>query len=245
MAKRRAYQAGDDPEFGRRREFRARLLASAIAHAAVLLVFAFTPAPAARPLPPVVTIDLLSRMPGAPALARARPARPAPPKPSKIVLPRQAPVARARPVKVSPRPRARPKELEYADALAKLRDELGEATPEAIADEPGQSQELASAMGGAGQPASRELLDWIRDTKRHVRQTYITPPEFLNRGLITCVEVLLTSDGRVIGEPALLRTSGDPFWDDNAARAVSRASPLPPPPSEGEWTFCFPSEERQ
>ncbi len=94
-------------------------------------------------------------------------------------------------------------------------------------------------------PASPELLDWIRDTKRHVRRTYITPPEFLNRGLITCMEVLLTADGRVIGEPALLRSSGDPFWDDNAARAVARASPLPAPPADGEWIFCFPSEERQ
>ncbi len=245
VAKRRTDQAWDGPELGRRREFRSRLLVSAIAHSAVLLVFAFTPAPAARPLPPVVTVHLLSHLPGAPAPPRARPAPPAPPKPSKIVLPRQAPAARAQPGKVPPRPRARPKELEYADALAKLREELGEATPEAIADEPGESQELASATGGAGEPASPELLDWIRDTKRHVRRTYITPPEFLNRGLITCMEVLLTADGRVIGEPALLRSSGDPFWDDNAARAVARASPLPAPPADGEWIFCFPSEERQ
>ncbi len=207
----------------------------------MLAVLALAPAPAARPHPAVVTIDLIARMPSAPAPAAALPI--APPKPRKIVLPRDAPPARAKPVERRPKP----KEFDYDAALAKLRAELGESVPETPPDEPEDPPQLADAGAGSGSGmlVSPEMAAWIRDTKRHIRKTYVTPPEFLNRGLVTCMQVLLTADGRVVGAPAVRRGSGDPFWDDNAARAVARASPLPPPLAAGEFTFCFPSEERE
>ena len=241
MARRGPRRAAQQRESVQRLEFRRRLLLSAGGHALVVAAFALSPAPAARPLPSLVTVDLIAHLPSAPSRAAALPA--ASPKPRKIVLPREAPPARAKPVVQ----RRKPRELDYDDALAKLRDELGESVPEPAPDQPEHPAELADASAGSGSGTlvSQEMAAWIRDTKRHVRQTYVTPPEFLNRGLTTCMQVLLGADGSVMGAPAVRRGSGDPFWDDNAARAVVRASPLPAPPSPGEFTFCVPSEERE
>ena len=85
---------------------------------------------------------------------------------------------------------------------------------------------------------------WLRETRAHVQRAWITPREFLNRGLETHLSVRLAADGSVIGEPVIVRSSGDPYWDDNAVRALRRASPLPPPPEPGEWPFAFSPEER-
>ncbi len=92
---------------------------------------------------------------------------------------------------------------------------------------------------------SAEYRAWQESTKRHVRATWITPPEFLDRDLLTCLNVELTSGGEVVGTPSVVRRSGDPFWDDNAVRALVRASPIPPPPEPGARVFCMPSRERQ
>ncbi|MGH0038023.1 MAG: TonB C-terminal domain-containing protein [Myxococcota bacterium] len=250
-------------EVRRKREWRRRLAASLAGHGVLLALVAYAPAPKARPLPPVVTVDLVAAVrPRAPA-ARTKPMEaapepaPAPPPPpvqKKVVLPKEAPAAEARP---KPRPekkpvarpprRPRPKELDYEDALAKLREELGEPEP-APAAEPGEAPEPEApaedtGSSGAGVQVSPEVARWVLETVRHVRATYVTPPEFRGRGLRTCLTVLLTSDGRVVGEPRMARSSGDVFWDDNAVRATLRASPLPAPPEEGDWTFCFPTEE--
>jgi TonB family protein len=80
--------------------------------------------------------------------------------------------------------------------------------------------------------------------KRRLRSQYVTPPEFLNRALVTMLQVLLTAEGEVLGTPEVVLGSGDPFWDDNAIRTVKKASPLPPPPEAGTWTFTFSSEGR-
>ncbi len=249
----------DARELEERRSFRRRLVASGLAHVAVAGLIAFAPAPSARPLPPVVTVDLVAAARPMPARPAAKPApkpapvpaalpkpKPPPPTQKKVVLPKKPPPA-TRPKKVvAPKPRPRPQELEYEDALAALRDELGEAEPQAPADEPPPEpiEDAEAGSGGAGVQVSPELMRWITDTRRHIRSTYITPPEFLDRSLRTCLSVLLTADGRVLGEPQVVQSSGDVYWDDNAVRATLRASPLPAPPQEGDWTFCYPTEER-
>ena len=57
--------------------------------------------------------------------------------------------------------------------------------------------------------------------------------------LRTLLVVTVMADGRVLGEPVVRRSSGDPQFDDNAIRAVLGASPLPPPPTPGDWPFLF------
>jgi outer membrane biosynthesis protein TonB len=254
----------------RRREWRTRLGASVGGHVVVLALVAFAPAPKARPLPAVVTVDLIAAARPRAAAARPRAAAPkaaepqpeavpAPPPPvqKKVVLPREAPKAEAKPQPrkekkkepVRPPRRPRPKELDYDDALAKLREELGEPEPEAeTVDGPSDAPATdapteATGSSGVGVQVSPEVARWVKETIRHVRTTYVTPPEFRGRGLRTCLTVLLTADGRVVGEPRMAGSSGNVFWDDNAVRATLRASPLPAPPEEGDWTFCFPTEE--
>ena len=70
----------------------------------------------------------------------------------------------------------------------------------------------------------------------------MTPPDQRGRGLATHLELRLSASGDVIGEPRVLRSSGDPYFDDNAVRAVLMASPLPPPSQPGIRNFLFRSE---
>ena len=255
----------EEMEDRRRRSFRRGLWASFFGHVGLVVFFAVTPAPVARPLPAAVTIDLIAGIPKpaaakrpAPAAAPAaapkptpkpavKPMPPPPPKPTKKVLPKQPAPLKKQPRKVvKPTPRPKPEKLDYDDAMAKLRDDLGEPDappPEAEAD--AVQPETGGSEGGAGTPVSPETLRWINSVKRHVRSTYVTPPEFLNRSLETCMTVFLTADGRVMGDPSVTRSSGDIFWDDNSVRAMVRASPLPTPPGDGEWVICYTTEERE
>ena len=104
------------------------------------------------------------------------------------------------------------------------------------------SEAAAAAPGGVA--IAPELARWVRSTQQHVRSRWITPPEFLDRGLVTMLEVTLTSTGALLGSPQVVRGSGDPFFDDNAVRAVMRAAPLPAPPEPGLWRFAFRSASR-
>ena len=67
--------------------------------------------------------------------------------------------------------------------------------------------------------------------------------DFLTEDRSTEVSVRLAADGSVIGKPEVSRSSGLPQWDDNTIRAILRASPLPPPPEPGVWTFRFSPRE--
>ena len=108
----------------------------------------------------------------------------------------------------------------------------------------GGEVESAVAEGEGGVLVNEEARAWMAAVRRHVRSRYITPPEFLDRALVTLLQVLLTAEGEVLGAPEVILGSGDPFWDDNAIRTVRKASPLPPPPEAGTWTFAFSSEDR-
>jgi TonB family protein len=229
----------------RRREFRRRLLGSLAAHGLLLGALVWAPAPSARPLPSVVTVELVAAPRPAPA-ARPKPApapaaRPAPapppkPKPKVKVLPKQPSPVPDKPVKV--KPRERPPELDYQDALEKLREELGEEAPQAEAPaEEAPEEGAAPPSAGAGR-IDPEMAAWQRAVQRHVQSTYVMPPEFRGRGLVAEVCVLAGAAGDVIGTPTVDTSSGDPFFDDNAIRATQRATPLPPPP-RGAQELCF------
>ena len=216
-------------------------------------------------LPPVISVDLLAALPApqappAPAPAPAKPTPKAPPKavvkpppvapkPKKIVLPKKAPAAKRPPKKVDrpPPKRPKPKELDYTDAMDKLREELGEPEPttdkELLASAEPAAQPAAQAAASTGARVDPEVARWLAAMKSHVRARWVTPPEFLDRDLVTRLAVELSADGRVIGQPRVVVPSGDPFWDDSAVRAILRASPLPAPLQAGELQFSFHSQE--
>ena len=96
-------------------------------------------------------------------------------------------------------------------------------------------------IGNHATSAGREVVAWMIATRRHVRSVWVTPPEFLERTLRTEMWIEVAADGTVVGEPRVTASSGDPFWDDNAVRAMLNASPLPVPPSSGRWRVAFPT----
>lgn len=246
-----------------KRRFRQALFASGALH--VLAVGALLIAPEPEPLflPQTITVDLVAAAPAPPAPAPPPEAAPeppkpapapapvAPPKPKVKILPKKPPAPAAKPVpKAKPEPvvrRARPKEMSYDDALAKLRDDLGEAAPVAPTQEAPKVAAVApqAASQGSKGLVPPEVAAWILAVQRHVKSPsiYKMPPQFRNQGLQTVLEIDVGPDGSVLGEPRRLQSSGNPYFDDNAARAVLRADPLPVPPKPGKHTFVFTSEE--
>ncbi|MEE2665498.1 MAG: TonB family protein [Myxococcota bacterium] len=227
-----------------RRDIRRRLIASAIGHALFVLLLFGLPSPSPLPLPAVVSVDLLAGLPQ-PARAPAPTARPAarppapkpPPRPAVVppprqktkVLPREAPTARARPA-------PKPPPLDYDDALSSLRDELGEAEP--VAEQVLDAEPTAARTSGSGR-VDPELVAWQVAVNRALARSWVTPTEYRDSELRTLLLVTVMSNGSVLGEPRVERSSGDLHFDDNAVRAVLQASPLPPPPSSGDWPFLF------
>jgi colicin import membrane protein len=243
----------DDHAAVQRSSFTRALTISLAGHIVLFLVVTIAPKPGPAPLPRVISVQLVQMAPAAPAetgkgtaltkarpVAKSAPKPPAPaPTPRKVVLPTQA---RAVPKKVRQvKRRPKPEELGYSDALAALRADLGEdespppeshARAETAEDSPPQTVQ-------SGHQVSPEIAAWMTATRSHLRRVWVTPPEYLDRPLMTEVRVNLGPDGAVLGTPRVVRSSGDPYWDDNTIRALMRASPLPRPPEAGEWPFIF------
>lgn len=245
----------------RLREFRRYLLASVGLH--LLAVVGLAVAPERHPravIPGAVSVDLVAGLPAPepPAPAPAAPKPEPPPKPAppeaapepapkppapKVVLPEKptppSPKPRARP-KPRPRPQpapAPPPQATYDDVLAELRREAGEPVPTPVASAGARSG--AARSGGSGTPVPPEVGAWLRDAQAHVERMWVRPPGFDGAGLVAVVEIELAADGRLLGDPRLLRPSPNPIFNDNALRAAAKASPYPPPPEPGRWTVTF------
>ena len=247
---------------------RSLLVLSLVGHLCLMLGLMLTPGPAPLRIPQALTVELVAAIPVAPKPPAPTPApaptptptpapaptpAPPPPKPKVKILPKQAPSVQLKPKpEPSLRRPPRPKELAYEDALAQLRGELGEPptavdspepavrpAPNAATDTPAPP----SAQSSLGVKVDPELLAWHQAVKRHIRAGWINPQEFRNRGLAAELVIDVAIDGRVLGRPKLVASSGNPFYDDNAVRALTRVSPLPPPPKAGLRTIIFTSEE--
>jgi protein TonB len=193
-------------------------------------------------------------------LPAAPPAPPPPPVKKQVVLPKQPSVPEKRP-EPKPRPEPRPQRREldpselpqkpppaqdYDDVLAQLRTEAGEpaeAPPPAPAPEPVHVASAAAPSAGPGRPVDPEVAAWMRRAKIHVRRSWVVPPGFRMQPLETRVQVRLDASGKVLGEPEILRRSGNPWYDEGVVRGIQKASPLPPPPEAGEWEFIFRPED--
>jgi membrane protein involved in colicin uptake len=142
------------------------------------------------------------------------------------------------------------KDLSYEDAMKSLDEELGEdETEDLLARAPARpnvrtaAESSGAAQSQAGVKLSPEEAAWIVATRRLIQSKWVTPSNFSGRGLQTVMKLQLSASGAVIGEPEVVRTSGDPYFDDNAVKAVIMVSPLPVPPRPGTTTFVFSSEE--
>jgi colicin import membrane protein len=232
-----------------RQEFRRLLVVSALAHAALAFFLAFSPGGEIAMPQGVIAVELVA-MPSptpAPAPTASRPAPPPPPEPKQIVLPKETappppepkPAAKPKPEpKPAPAPEPSP-EKDYSDVLSELRAEVGDEPP-AEAPAPAQAASIGSPTG---RPVSPEFLAWERRARIHIRQNWVVPPSFRNQPLRTSIVVELAASGAVVGEPRVVKRSGNPWYDDGVVRSIQKASPLPPPPEAGEWSFVFVADE--
>jgi colicin import membrane protein len=229
---------------------------SAVAHVCALALALISPRSSSNfDVVPVVSVDLVA-LP-APARAASRPPpkaaappqapaeKPPPPKPKQVVLPKNAekdPVkAKPRPKEATPEPQPR-EEKELEDLLAEMREEAGEPTP---AEAPPTTVAAPTGVpnAGAGVRVSPEVMAWMRKAKIHVRSAWVVPPGFRDQALETRVVVELDAAGAVVGQPRIVRRSGNPWFDEGVVRGIEKSSPLPPPPRAGEWDFVFLPED--
>ena len=234
-----------------RREFRRLLVVSGLAHAALALFLGFSPGGEVVMPQGVIAVELVA-MPAAAAPAKAasapKPALPSPPpapEPKQVVLPKEpAPPPPAPKAAAAPKPAPKPEpvaepthEKDYADVLSELREEVG--------DEPTAPAPALTASVGSptGSPVPPEFLAWERRARIHIRQSWVVPPSFRNQPLRTSIVVELDSSGGVVGEPRIVKRSGNPWYDDGVVRSIQKASPLPPPPEAGDWSFVFVADE--
>ncbi len=241
-----------------RREFRRLLLVSCLAHAALALFLGFSRNGEVVMPQGVIAVELVA-MPApaapVPAAAAPKPAAPKPPppppEPKQVVLPKEPappppePKQAAEP-KLKPKPKPEPvaepaSEKDYADVLSELREETGDESPVPTpAPAPAQTAAIGSPTGS---PVPPEFLAWERRARIHIRQNWVVPPSFRNQPLRTSIQVELDASGGVVGEPRIVKRSGNPWYDEGVVRSIQKASPLPAPPEAGEWSFVFVADE--
>jgi len=256
-----AGQHAIDLENDRPDHFRRFLVISALLHLGLAAMLAFSPTMPQMSAPMgAITVDLVAA-PSRPAPApRAQPKpaptpapavakpKPKPPVPDKRVLPKESttpkPKPRAKREEIPPEAVTRPEtpEQDYSDVLEQLRSEAGDEN--APVAPPEQVAAVAPAGGGGtGRPVSPEVADWMRRARIHVRRSWVVPPGFRQQSLATVVDVELDSGGNLLGEPEVVKRSGNPWYDDGVLRSIRKASPLPAPPEAGVWNFVFVSDE--
>ena len=214
-----------------------------------------TPAPPAPPTPPAAKEPPAPVPP--PPVAKPEPVPPPPPVKQATVLPKEAMKAPEKvklapePPKVAPappQPAAKPpppqKQASIDDVMSKLRAEAGETAPMPVEEQAAAVDERTGtgANGGAVQ-VSPEVMAWLKSARIHVRKSWVLAPGFRLEPLATQVRVNLDGAGNVVGEPVIVRRSGNPWYDESVLRAIQKASPLPAPPRAGEWDFLFQPEE--
>jgi colicin import membrane protein len=138
--------------------------------------------------------------------------------------------------------------LRAISALSKLRQEKEERMARAEEAE----EQIAEAIEGirnkkqisvsrqAGIPGTQTSLDsesYFALVTEHIWSEWIFP-DFDATGLETIISIRIGTDGAVLSQD-IEKSSGNILFDRSAAKAISKASPLPPPPVEMEIGVRF------
>jgi colicin import membrane protein len=243
---------GADPEDDHRRRMQRAILASLGGHVVLFGMLLFGPGSSPTPvtMPPAITVRLMAALPSPPQAAKPAPAPVARPKPKVKILPKQAPSATAKPRK-KPKPevvkrKPRAKEMAPEDAMAFLRQTAGEdsepllkAPPTATAAPAAVTSSMATSQGTR---AATEADKFAIEVRRAIRPNWHVPDDF-RRERGTLLEIDIGPDGRLLGAPRILRSSGNPYYDDNTIRALERTPRLPVPPKPGPIQIFLTPEE--
>lgn len=84
-----------------------------------------------------------------------------------------------------------------------------------------------NAMGG-GVVRPPEFFEYLKRLEKHIKSGWIW--QDANAALVTQVVFEMSPDGRITGIQ-VVKGSGNPSYDDSVYRAISKASPAPPPPA--------------
>jgi TonB family protein len=201
-----------------------------------------SPPPVAKPAPPPPppTAEKVLPKESAKAPEQAKPA-PAPAKPAPAPPP---PAAKPAPPQASAKPAAPQKQANIDDVLSQLRAEAGESAPAPVDEARLAPADVSgTGAGGGSVKVSPEVMAWLKSARIHVRRSWVLSPGFRLEPLATQIRVNLDAAGNVVGEPVIMRKSGNPWYDESVLRAIQKASPLPAPPKAGEWDFLFQPEE--
>ncbi len=91
--------------------------------------------------------------------------------------------------------------------------------------------------GIAGRGTGGDTNYYYSLIKHKIWQQWVYP-DFKTSGLEVIVLIRIGKDGRIISQ-GIEKTSGDMLFDRSAMKAISKASPLPPPPREMEIGLRF------
>ena len=208
------------------------------------------PAPSA-PAPPIAEAPvqvLPEETPG-----RIREAKPEPPK--VVAEAKVEPTPKPKPKPKAPAPPPRPKKEEaFADgdaAMAALMAELGgDEVSELLESSAAQrAEDAANEAESAGAPqkgikVSPEQLAWDRGAQQQISRRFPDLARYRGRRLVAQVEINVTLSGDILGNPKLIRTSGDLDFDRRAVSAILLAAPFGAPPEAGPRRLNLNSEDR-
>ncbi|MEZ7978329.1 MAG: TonB C-terminal domain-containing protein [Myxococcota bacterium] len=206
------------------------------------------PAPSApAPAPPIAEAPvqvLPEETPG-----RIREAKPEPPK--IVAEAKVEPTPKPTPPAPPPRPK---KEEVFADddaAMAALMAELGgDEVSELLESSASQrAEDAANEAESTGAPqrgieVSPEQLAWDRGVQQQISRRFPDLARYRGRRLVAQVEINVTLSGGILGNPKLIRTSGDLDFDRRAVSAILLAAPFGAPPEAGPRRLNLNSEDR-
>jgi TonB family protein len=224
------------------RQFRRLLVWSACAHVALFLLMNVRLLSNRTVIPPASVMVELVAPPasGAPSKGRAAAPAPAKPKPERVVnLPKPKAIEPPKPkeaakpvVKPIPRPEppkpAAPAEptKSAAEVLASLRERMA-ARPGAEAPESATAAASASAAGGGR--FDPEMAAYHNRIKALLRSNWANGA-FANDPSLRAEYVVRVDGGGGILSIRMVRSSGNPFFDESAERAIEKSAPWPAPP---------------
>ena len=228
------------PDYGMGRAF---LLAFAV-HA-VLLAFMFIGVRMQNRPGDTVTVELWEAPPPPAPVVEAP--KPPPPPPPKVEPPKPEPepevkkpeiLEKAPPPKPKPKPKPEakpaPKEdiekILMREQVAMEQEKLNQERRQADeARRKAESEKMAQRLAATAR--DKALTEYVNRIRAAVRQRWILPPDL--QGNPQCIfKVVQLPTGEVIeGRLQLLKSSGNPAYDEAVRRAILAASPLPPPPA--------------
>lgn len=188
--------------------------------------------------PEAVEVELVREMPAPPpppeppAPAVEAPAeRPLPPPPVKPDIALKAKPEKPKPEKTPPKPP--PKPVPKTEGVPKMdfskqlqRDEFAVASNKsALAEEKAMARQKAEM---SAQAVSKARGAWADKIAAKIKGNIVRPANAAGNPEVEFTVTLLP-DGSVVGEPRLLRSSGNPALDAAIERAIRKSDPLPKP----------------